>query len=34
MAFPHADVFVTRFGPVLGTHGGPGVVGVGVVEGR
>jgi len=34
MAFPHAEVFVTRFGPVLGTHGGPGVVGVGVVEGR
>jgi DegV family protein with EDD domain len=34
MAFPHARVFTTRFGPVLGTHGGPGVVGVGVVEGR
>ncbi len=34
MAFPHAQVFTTRFGPVLGTHGGPGVVGVGVVEGR
>ena len=34
MAFPHAQVFVTRCGPVLGTHGGPGIVGVGVVEGR
>ncbi len=34
MAFPHAQVFATRFGPVLGTHGGPGIVGVGVVEGR
>jgi len=33
VAFPHAGVFVTRFGPVIGTHGGPGVVGVGVVEG-
>jgi len=34
MAFPHARVFTTRFGPVLGTHGGPGTVGIGVVEGR
>jgi DegV family protein with EDD domain len=34
VAFPHAQVFATRFGPVLGTHGGPGVVGIGVVEGR
>jgi DegV family protein with EDD domain len=34
MAFPHAQVFVARFGPVLGAHGGPGVVGIGVVEGR
>jgi fatty acid-binding protein DegV len=34
MAFPHAQVFATRIGPVLGTHGGPGIVGVGVVEGR
>ena len=34
VAFPHAQVFVTRFGPVIGTHGGPGVVGIGVVEGR
>ena len=33
MAFPHAQVFATRFGPVLGAHGGPGTVGVGVVEG-
>jgi len=34
MAFPHAQVFVVRFGPVLGTHGGPGTVGIGVMEGR
>jgi DegV family protein with EDD domain len=34
MAFPHAQVFAMRIGPVLGTHGGPGIVGVGVVEGR
>jgi len=33
VAFPHAQVFVARFTPVLGTHGGPGVVGVGLVEG-
>ena len=34
MAFPHAEVYTTRFGPVLGTHSGPGIIGVGVVEGR
>jgi DegV family protein with EDD domain len=34
MAFPHAQVFVSRIGPVLGVHGGPGIVGIGVVEGR
>jgi DegV family protein with EDD domain len=34
VAFPHAQVYVARFGPVLGTHGGPGVVGIGIVEGR
>ena len=34
MAFPHAQVFVARIGPVLGVHGGPGIVGIGVVEGR
>jgi DegV family protein with EDD domain len=33
MAFPHAQVFVSRIGPVLGVHGGPGIVGIGVVEG-
>jgi DegV family protein with EDD domain len=33
MAFPHAQVFTVRFGPVLGTHSGPGIVAVGVVEG-
>jgi DegV family protein with EDD domain len=34
MAFPNVEVHVVRFGPVLGTHGGPGVVGVGVQEGE
>jgi DegV family protein with EDD domain len=34
MAFPHAQVLVARFTPVLGTHGGPGVVGIGVMEER
>jgi DegV family protein with EDD domain len=34
VAFPHAQVSATRFGPVIGTHGGPGVVGIGIVEGR
>jgi DegV family protein with EDD domain len=34
MAFPNLKVQVIRFGPVLGTHGGPGIVGVGVMEGE
>jgi len=34
MAFPNADVYLIRFGPVVGTHGGPGVIGVGVMEGE
>ena len=34
MAFPHVDVQVVRLGPVLGTHAGPGIIGVGVMEGE
>lgn len=34
MAFPHIDVMLVRLGPVLGAHGGPGIVGVGVMEGE
>jgi DegV family protein with EDD domain len=29
---PHATLHEVRFGPVLGTHGGPGMLGVAVVE--
>jgi len=32
MAFPNVKVDVTRFGPVLGTHAGPGILGVGVMK--
>ena len=32
MAFPNVKVHLIRFGPVLGTHSGPGIVGVGVME--
>jgi len=32
MAFPNVKVHLVRFGPVLGTHAGPGIVGVGVLE--
>ena len=28
---PHANIYEGRFGPVLGVHGGPGMIGVGVV---
>jgi DegV family protein with EDD domain len=34
MAFPNVKVHLIRFGPVIGTHGGPGLVGVGVMEGK
>jgi DegV family protein with EDD domain len=34
MAFPNLRVQVIRFGSVIGTHGGPGMVGVGVMEGE
>jgi DegV family protein with EDD domain len=30
---PHLKVQVTRLGPVVGVHGGPGVLGVGILEG-
>lgn len=32
-ARPDTPVFLSRLGPVVGTHGGPGVVGVGALEG-
>jgi len=32
MAFPNVKVDLIRFGPVLGTHAGPGIVGVGFME--
>lgn len=34
MAFPSVKVHLMRFGPVIGTHGGPGTIGVGVMEGE
>jgi len=34
MAFPNVKVHLIRFGPVLGTHAGPGIVGVGVMQGE
>jgi DegV family protein with EDD domain len=34
MAFPNVKVHLIRFGPVIGTHGGPGLVGVGVMVGE
>jgi DegV family protein with EDD domain len=34
MAFPNVKVDLIRFGPVIGTHAGPGIVGVGVMEGE
>jgi len=34
MAFANVKVHLIRFGPVIGTHGGPGLVGVGVMEGE
>ncbi|MDP2949042.1 MAG: DegV family protein [Chloroflexota bacterium] len=33
MAFPHVQVHIVRLGPVLGTHAGPGIIGVSVMEG-
>ena len=34
MAFPSVKVYLIRFGPVLATHGGPGTIGVGIMEGE
>jgi DegV family protein with EDD domain len=34
MAFPNVKVHLVRFGPVLGTHGGPGIVGAAFMEGE
>ncbi len=34
MAFPNVRVHLVRFGPVIGTHGGPGTIGVGIMEGE
>lgn len=31
---PHLEVFLTRVGPVIGVHTGPGVLGLGVLEGE
>jgi len=33
-ALPHVNIYVTRLGPVIGVHGGPGVLGVGTMEGE
>jgi len=33
-ALPGAQLTVTRIGPVLGVHTGPGVLGVGILEGE
>ncbi len=33
-ALPEAEIHVTRLGPVIGAHAGPGVLGVGVLEGE
>jgi DegV family protein with EDD domain len=31
---PHVNIWVTRVGPVLGTHAGPGALGLGLLEGE
>jgi DegV family protein with EDD domain len=31
---PHVNIWTARFGPVIGTHGGPGVLGVALLEGE
>jgi len=33
-ALPHANILVTRVGPVIGSHGGPGILGLGILEGE
>lgn len=34
LALPGVAISIVRLGPVLGVHGGPGVLGVGVLEGE
>jgi fatty acid-binding protein DegV len=31
---PGIDIQIVRLGPVLGVHGGPGTLGIGVLEGE
>jgi fatty acid-binding protein DegV len=33
-ALPRANILVTRVGPVIGAHSGPGVLGMGLLEGE
>ena len=33
-ALPRVNIYMTRVGPVIGTHGGPGVLGIGILEGE
>jgi len=33
-ALPQANIMVARVGPVIGSHGGPGVLGLGLLEGE
>ncbi len=33
-ALPHVNIWVTRVGPVIGTHAGPRVLGIGLLEGE
>jgi fatty acid-binding protein DegV len=33
-ALPGVPVHMSRLGPVIGVHGGPGVLGIGVLEGE
>jgi DegV family protein with EDD domain len=33
-AIPHVNILVTRVGPVIGTHAGPGVLAIGLLEGE
>ncbi|MBF8286401.1 MAG: hypothetical protein HW393_215 [Dehalococcoidia bacterium] len=33
-ALPQANIMVARVGPVIGSHGGPGILGLGILEGE
>ena len=33
-AVPDVNIYLTRFGPVIGVHAGPGVLAVAVLEGE